>query len=494
MPLWRLGKLRESLTVSSEVYKKQVLRYLAARGYYLSSTSDVEATFADSILTRKGEKREYWLEVKATDVSLGDSTFISQLAKYLAAYLSRTRGSRFRMILACYKLTNVALFEKVFERLDPDTINALVGEVLDANELNDKLIIAKASTKDIFRFFEDTIIIESDFKGLEIAQEKVKPTSPGKPNLSDAEYAAEVMAKFGDVSPLKCADRLFLNLFQFDLPSRIQVAKTNYKTRDEIFGEKPYVRFPFFDLKNGQVFSFDEFTESNPLSDFVLSDTITSLEVAGLIQNHTEYIITRILNRWIIYRCKRKHLDFDEQRTRAFYYPRSNYGSGLVTAGWKPELRFSVRELTKPMKTDGKINFWVHRGARIFSKLFCGEFYIQIEPRFLFSSDGINLFGGARAARLDRYFRKSNYNRNLNQLYDVRFWCRHVFPETENPEVVSLTGYLGFDAKQPIRIGEQVSVDSEWKPNSELAEDIEALDKIESSTEQLKRLDDYLGE
>src|SRR3990170_3395291 len=104
MPLERIGKLRESLTVSSEVYKKLVLRYLEARGYYVKASSDVEATLADAVLTRKGEPRDYWLEVKETTVSLGDSSFLKQLADYLAKYLSGTPDNRFKMILVCCRI------------------------------------------------------------------------------------------------------------------------------------------------------------------------------------------------------------------------------------------------------------------------------------------------------------------------------------------------------------------------------------------------------
>jgi len=201
MPLWRLGKVRESLTVSSEAYKKRVLMYLGAKDYYLIAGSDVEGTFADSILTKKGERQEYWMEVKATGISLGDNSFLTQLAKYLSTYLSKTPNNRFRMIIACYKLTNVALFEKVYERLERDAIDALLGNVLSASSPIDKLVIENASREDIIGFFEDTIIIESDIKGLDIAEAKVKPDPPAKPTLPDAEYAAEVLNKFGDVSP-----------------------------------------------------------------------------------------------------------------------------------------------------------------------------------------------------------------------------------------------------------------------------------------------------
>lgn len=68
------------------------------------------------------------------------------------------------------------------------------------------------------------------------------------------------------------------------------------------------------------------------------------------------------------------------------------------------------------------------------------------------------------------------------------------FPETKSLEVISLTGYLGIASQQHIRILEQLSVDCDWKPNSDLATDVEELDKIESTTAQKTKLDDYIGE
>jgi hypothetical protein len=41
-----------------------------------------------------------------------------------------------------------------------------------------------------------------------------------------------------------------------------------------MFAEKPDARFPFFDLENGRVLSFDEFRGGNPLLD--LARTIIS--------------------------------------------------------------------------------------------------------------------------------------------------------------------------------------------------------------------------
>ena len=491
MPIWRLGKVRESLTVSSEVYKKQVLRYLEARGFYLKAGSEVEAIFADSILTRNGENREYWLEVKASKVSLGDSSFLSQLGKYMADYLSRTPANRFKMMLACYSFTNLELFQKVYDNLEPEAIQALAAKILEKSEPDTKLVISDAGPEDIQRFFEETIVIESDFGGLEVAHEKIKPTPPTKPTLPEAEYAAKIMEDFGDISPLKSPEKIFLNLFRFGLPSQIYVARTLYRTANDILAEKPGETLPIFDLNNGQLCSFNEFTSKNPLSSFIVPGSALSIHTEAFAENEDdEYTVIKILNRWIKRRCRKTGLEFDD-RTKTYYYPKVENGTGLVSVSWKAPSRESTREITKPMKNGEKVNFWVHRGAVIAAKKFWGVYYAQIKPRFLFSSDGINLLEADKADKLDRNFRKSLYSRNLNQLYDVLFWYRHVFPETANLDTANLEVCLGFRPQQTIQVLEQISVESEAKPNIELAESVEEIDKIQQTISELKTLDDY---
>jgi len=64
--------------------------------------SYVEGTLADCVLSRKGEDREYWLEAKATTISLYEAKFASELGKYLVEYLIRSPQNRFRMILALH--------------------------------------------------------------------------------------------------------------------------------------------------------------------------------------------------------------------------------------------------------------------------------------------------------------------------------------------------------------------------------------------------------
>lgn len=488
MPIWRLGRYREALTVNSELYKKHVVRYLEKRGYYLKASSEVESTLADCILTRKGENRDYWLEVKATTVSLGDSSFLSQLGKYLAQYLVRTSKNRFKLILACFRLRDPALSDRIFEKVEFEAIQELAQNIAKTSELDTKATITNASQEEVKQFFEETVVIEADLKDLQVAEEKIQPAPPIVPDLPEAEYAAKVLREFGDIAPLRSPDTIYLNLFGLKMPPKIYSARTSYKTAQAIINESSGKSLPVFHLENGNIFCFEDFTHGNPLSGFIIQGSATAIDLTSFEGGDShEHIVIAMLNRWIRRKCKAKGLEFD-LRTQAYYFPKKSEESA-VAIEWKPRSKHSTRELTKPMTSGGRINFWVHRAARIFARKYWGEHYVQIEPRFLFSSDGISLFEGERADRLDRKFRKSMYNRNLNRLYDVLFWYRHVFPETASLGIVSLDKYCG-QIVQQLGVLEQNQVKTEWKPNVEIPEDVEKFDKIEPVSRR-RRLDDF---
>jgi hypothetical protein len=494
MPFERLGKVRESLTINTELYMKHIIRYLEARGYYVKASSDVEGTFADTILTRKGDTRDYWLEVKATTVSLGDSDFLEQLAKYLAAYLSRTKENRFKMIIACYLTINSAFFKTVFDQFDPEAIRALIAKMLVLSDEVTRKTIEQASFEDIKSFFEDTDVKQVDLPFLLQAEEKLKPTPPARPALSEVDYASKITEQFGDVLPLKSEDKIFLNIFALEVPSKINIARTTYHSSDDIFVEKPDVSFPAFDLDNGRICCFNELIKENPLYDFVVPESVESIDLKTFVTNHeTQNTVIKILNRWIKAKCRKMGLIFDN-RTKAYYYSKTDKEDGLVSAKWKAPAKESTRELTRPMKKREKINFWVHRSAIISAKTFWGEYFIQIKPRFLFSPDGNTLYESDKADKLDRNFRKSKFSHNLNQFYDVLFWYRHVFPETQNLGNENIGTCLGFSPKETIRILDQVSLVGECKPNTEADEDAEALERIEVDTSDLETLDAYAGE
>ena len=72
MPIIRLGRQRESIMTGSELYKKKVTNYLEARGFYVEKDSSTEGIFADLLLKKKNDDKEYWLETKSTIVDIND--------------------------------------------------------------------------------------------------------------------------------------------------------------------------------------------------------------------------------------------------------------------------------------------------------------------------------------------------------------------------------------------------------------------------------------
>jgi len=478
MPIWYIGKRREALTGSSEAYKKTIVRYLEKRGYYLKASSDVEAIFPDCILTRKDEEREYWLEAKATTISLRESSFLLQLGKYLTEYLIRVPQSRFRMILACYNIINPTLFEQIFEKFEPKAIREMMNNIVEISESDIGSITSEANPEDIKKFFQETIVIVANPLEIQVAEETITPRVPIAPTLSEAEYAKEILNKFGNIMPLQESDMIFLSIFKLSIPKKLHFGRTPYLTAKSIFDEKPNVPFPPFRLEDGKLYSFNEMTENSLLGKFVHPDSVITVNVEEFDEDKdNQRIVIRILNTWVKNECRRLGLQFDKD-TKSYFFPKKENDDNPITIVWTPKFRSSVRELTKPMMTNGRINFWVHRAAEIYAKKFWENYYIQISPRWLFSLDGRNPFRGERADTLDRAFRKSIFNRNPNQFYDVLFWYRYIFSETDVQGNLKLDTFSDMD-KQLIKVAEQLKLESDFKPNVEAEEEIEKIDKIE---------------
>jgi len=115
--------------------------------------SYVEGTLADCILSRKGEDREYWLETKATTISLYEAKFASQLGRYLAAYLIKSPQKRFNMILAVHDYRKRHMFDSIYDELDETNIKELIEVIISTADEKVKRIIQEADFRTIRQFF-----------------------------------------------------------------------------------------------------------------------------------------------------------------------------------------------------------------------------------------------------------------------------------------------------------------------------------------------------
>ena len=492
LPIVHLGKRREALLGSAELYKKTVVEYLESRGYYVKMDSYVEGTLADCVLSRKSEAKEYWLETKATTISLHEAKFASELGKYLAAYLIRSPQNRFGMILALHDYRKKRTFESIYDEFNETNIEKLVEIIISAADEREKRTIREADFENIRRFFEETKVIRASLQGLQETIEKIHPKPPTTPKLTDARYAAEVLNRYRTNQPLEERDTLLSNLFALKLPENIYVAPTGFSSAGEIYKKNPEVIFPIFRLVGGTVYSFHPFSAESALGKALDAESVEKIELKEWdATQDSRNIILYLIYRRISKLCEEKDLSYDERAESYFF---SDYTTRIypMRIRWKKARRFNTRRVIIPVKKEeGSIYYYAHRAVEIPARKLWGEYFIQLIPRWIFSGDCFTPYSGDISDKLDRAYRKSNFTRNQNQVNDVLFWSWYLFSEGTIP----IESYLRPDTirsySQTLNVGDQISVLSNVKPNiPEREEAIEESEEID--TEQI--LDSFLME
>ena len=493
MPIIHLGKRREALLGSAELYKKTVVEYLENRGYYVKMDSYVEGTLADCILSRKGEDREYWLETKATTISLYEAKFASQLGRYLAAYLTRSPQKRFNMILAIHDYRKRRLFDSIYDELDETNIKELIEVVISATDEKVKGTIQEADFRTIRQFFEDTEIIRATLQGLQENIEKIHPRPPTTPKLIDAEYAAEVLDRYRTKKPLHEEDTLLSNLFALKLPDDIYIAPTKFSSAREIYKKNPEVVFPIFRLVGGKVYSFHPFSAESALGKTLDVESVCKVKLKEWdTTQDSRNIILYLIHRQIDKLCEEKNLSYDE-RTESHFFSDYRPREYPMRIRWKKAGHASTRRVMTPVKREeGLIYYFAHRAVQILVRSLWGEYFIQLAPRWIFSGDGYTSYPGDISDKLDRAYRKSKFTRNRNQLNDVLFWSWYLFSGGSIP----IYSYIKADTirvySQTLNVGDQVSVLSNKKPN--IPEREESVEEESEEIDAAQILDSFLRE
>jgi len=351
LPIVNLGKRRESLIGSGELYKKRVIEYLETTGYYPKMDSFIEGTLADCILSRKGEVREYWLETKATTISLYDAEFASELGRYLAAYLTRSRQTRFKMKLAIQNYRKPEIFEAIYDRIDSHAIGELIGFISKSTDKESREVISKADFADIKQFFDETEVIRADLEGLQRSIEQRHPKPPLKPKLADAEYAAKVLDRYRTNQPLEEKDTLLSNLFALKLPANIFIASTPFGSYRDVREKHPEVLLPILRFAGKEAYTFHPFSVESYLGNILAVESVESCRIEEWdTTQDTTNIILYLTYRWIAGFCRKKGLSYDD-RTDSYFFSEATPRRTPKTINWKhPRTnRLCRRKVIKPV-------------------------------------------------------------------------------------------------------------------------------------------------
>jgi hypothetical protein len=491
VPITNLGKQREALMGNTEFYKRKVVEYLeVSRGLFPKMDSYIEGILADVVLSEKDDKNEYWLEVKATTISLGNAEFVSELGKYLSAYLIRSPQNRFKIIIAVQDYRDKEYFTNVYHELDEDSIRKLLKFLLTVADENSKKTIQKAEFKDIITFFENTEVIRADSQALQDAVEKRRPKPPMKPKLSDAEYAVKVLDRYRNIKPLDEEDTIVSNLFQLELPKEIWISETPYNSKKEFQKDHQEIILPPIRFINKKAYSFSDISPQSPLGITLRARSFQKTELEKWNDSsENNNIILYLLYEWIRDLCYEKGLAFDDRTEQYFFFdePSRIYPKRVH---WKSQ-RSNVRDVITPVKReDQTIYYYSHRAVQVAIRSLWGGYFAQLIPGRVFSGDCFTPYPGDISDRLDRVYRKSLFSRNKNQLNDVIFWSQFLFSGKAMP-IGSFLG-SGKNRKNMIQVSDQVGVSASRKPNAIEKGDDEEEETEEITTSQI--LDSFLGE
>jgi hypothetical protein len=462
MPIYSIGKKRESLMFSAENYKSLVRKYMETMGFSQITDSYVEGHLSDMIFVNPDISLEkyFHVEIKAMPVGPNNKKFALELLDYLIEWLKLPNEKRFDFYVFVKELRNKKEFEKIFgSKYSVRSLKSWINKHKKELSKEKQDIIKKEEFKDIVSFFSTIKIFEVGIEQLTAAiKEKNK-----RGMLSLQRYAENLLLdtkRRG--SPIKRKTTLFSNLVSVKPPDRYYVGKSKYKTKKriyDIFNKKNIEIPPFlFYPEKQQISSFVPLDESNPLTTIVEGTSeevpyeklgVNPLFVKSLINQHLRRIfwkkgLRRIPNTNIYFFECLKGEDGEFQKRIITHQA----GEKVVCTPYE-----------KGEDGEKELNFIFHHAAQITTKYFWGNYCIEIIPKREYTVDGVTPIEGDSKDAIDRKFRNPMYNRSPNKLSEIRFWVRYLF-KSDHYELPSEPWFKFFT------FGELRRLPFDWSPQT----------------------------
>jgi hypothetical protein len=270
--------------------------------------------------------------------------------------------------------------------------------------------------------FRDKTRFESEFVKL---LRRIRGLPPERGAALPSRYSAATLPAISNDDeeswlPDQLREVLLGNLLEVkSFPPSIWSAPTEKETPAQVRAEVPDAEghiirakrlFTFADLSSEtcfvrQVVDVSEITEEST-REWLLDPTKINWWIALINQ-----ALTRHLSKLAIKR---------EEKGRYFFRPNKDG----TTRQWRNG-RDKPREVAakKNNPTDGSI-FWVHHAARIKFNRFGQEFFLMIEPTYLFTTDGEHPFGGQQMGRMVMMW--GGKQKNADILRNFVFWAKAI--------------------------------------------------------------------
>lgn len=190
MPLYRIGKSRESLHWKGESYRRRLREYLGTRGMVTDSEAHLESTYEDIVGTRNG--KVIHVESKNTKLAIYGPKFIKPLGNQLVKWFRMPPDMRFSLIFGIKKLTSAKKFDIVFNWHEKEAVHSLLQSIINffdnAPDTPERLrtTLTNVTYDDFLRFIIDTEIIEASYEDLLWVIDQRRPLVVADPKIGSS--------------------------------------------------------------------------------------------------------------------------------------------------------------------------------------------------------------------------------------------------------------------------------------------------------------------
>jgi hypothetical protein len=430
MPIYRVGRERESLMYTGEAYKGAVRRFLESMGYSETTDSYIEGHLPDMVFYNKDidPGREFWVEAKASRIGPSNKAFRKELLSYLRLWLDLGHERNFRFLIFIQEEQKRSRLDPLFgDSIEVEFIDEWLkkGRSLISND--DWNVISNAPSTRIYPFFQETKVWIGPAYKLEIAAEKRAAES----KLSPSRKAKELLGESERRNHLiESRSNLAMNFIEIELPKRYLSIASGFKRIEDIWKRTSESIQPPFAFDGKRICTFCSEEDMEPMKN-VISGQPRFLKTADLLANNTQEL-TRLVNFHIdkIARCQglRKHTfkyyslpEFTEREEIKARVVKSHTGRNRTITSPVFE------EVEDSGSVSRRLYYVFHRAVEIPSSILWGRVCVLILPSFHFTKDGKAPITGINRDRLDRKYRNPVYNRSRTFLSWTRFWKYHIF-------------------------------------------------------------------
>lgn len=248
---------------------------------------------------------------------------------------------------------------------------------------------------------------------------KRAPLSVESPSLSNLHTLPPQMSSGNNIyssDPDQITETLASNLFPVvSLPENMFSAETVAQTHTEVYDKVGWDLPIGIVLRESRIYTFDDISQS-PVKSVTDSSSIGLTSVTQQLNNpEEEGLLIQLLNSYLRAHCRSLGLRYSKPAKRHFFPSRKD--ESVAKRSWRIGGRWRSRTVAE---LDPVTHRWSHFAASLQFMRLGNQFYLEIEPDWLFTEDGIVPISGREVTSLASRKMSREYNAQFRK--HIEFW------------------------------------------------------------------------